>query len=287
MSSRRKSTTPCMVVPSDVVEQEQEEVEEKTEKTKEEDAGEEEEGKVKEGTEEGLTAEELGQAVVVVPVPPDSGKTLGLILTWQTCNILSIHRCAVNNECRIIVTVYTTDEPGVSTVDNKEAVGPSLKSSTTNPPEDLSSDQPTHEQQCDTPEEGGADPAAVAAISLSKTPIMRMKTKSEPKRITVSLKSADEAAEAFGGGGDGELGGEQEPIEAPPGPMTPVEMLMHDSMKLGGGGLLITPQFEQQRKSSILNPTVLPAGLAQVETLYNVMCFTAVRIPILPVPVSN
>lgn len=63
-----------MVVPSDVVEQE--EVEEKTERTKEEDAGEEEEGKVKEGTEEGLTAEELGQAVVVVPVPPDSGKTL-------------------------------------------------------------------------------------------------------------------------------------------------------------------------------------------------------------------
>lgn len=112
-----------------------------------------------------------------------------------------------------------------------------------------------------------------------------MKTKSEPKRIAVSLKSADEAAEAFGGGGDGEQ--EQEPIEAPPGPMTPVEMLMHDSMKLGGGGLLITPQFEQQRKSSILNPTVLPAGLAQVETLYNVMCFTAVQIPILPVPVSN
>lgn len=116
---------------------------------------------------------------------------------------------------------------------------------------------------------------------------MRMKTKSEPKRIAVSLKSADEAAEAFGGGGEGELGGEQEPIEAPLGPMTPVEMLMHDSMKLGGGGLLVTPQLEQQRKSSILNPTVLPAGLAQVETLYNVKCFTAVRIPILPVSVSN
>ncbi|XP_063342265.1 zinc fingers and homeoboxes protein 1-like isoform X1 [Pelmatolapia mariae] len=249
MSSRRKSTTPCMVVPSDVVEQE--EVEEKTERTKEEDAGEEEEGKVKEGTEEGLTAEELGQAVVVVPVPPDS------------------------------------DEPGVSTVDNREAVGPSLKSSTTNPPEDLSSDQPTHEQQCDTPEEGGADPAAVAAISLSKTPIMRMKTKSEPKRIAVSLKSADEAAEAFGGGGEGELGGEQEPIEAPLGPMTPVEMLMHDSMKLGGGGLLITPQLEQQRKSSILNPTVLPAGLAQVLSAFQAQQNTAAAQPQLLIPLSS
>uniref|UniRef100_A0A3Q0SSQ8 Zinc fingers and homeoboxes protein 1 n=1 Tax=Amphilophus citrinellus TaxID=61819 RepID=A0A3Q0SSQ8_AMPCI len=64
MSSRRKSTTPCMVVPSDVVEQE--EMEDKTERTKEEEAGEEEEGKVKEGIEEGLTAEELGQAPICI-----------------------------------------------------------------------------------------------------------------------------------------------------------------------------------------------------------------------------
>uniref|UniRef100_A0A3P8TNP2 Zinc fingers and homeoboxes protein 1 n=1 Tax=Amphiprion percula TaxID=161767 RepID=A0A3P8TNP2_AMPPE len=96
------------------------------------------------------------------------------------------------------------------------------------PPEDPSSDQPIQEQQRDAPEEAGADPAAVSAISLSKTPIMRMKTKSEPKRIAVSLKSADEAAEGFGVGSEGELGGEQEPIEAPLGPMTPVEMLNVD-----------------------------------------------------------
>uniref|UniRef100_A0A3Q4GR28 Zinc fingers and homeoboxes protein 1 n=1 Tax=Neolamprologus brichardi TaxID=32507 RepID=A0A3Q4GR28_NEOBR len=134
---------------------------------------------------------------------------------------------------------------------------------------------------------GGADPAAVAAISLSKTPIMRMKTKSEPKRIAVSLKSADEAAEAFGGGGEGELGGEQEPIEAPLGPMTPVEMLMHDSIKLGGGGLLITPQFEQQRKSSILNPTVLPAGLAQVLSAFQAQQNTAAAQPQLLIPLSS
>lgn len=60
-----------MVLPSDVVEQE--EVEEKTERTKEEEVEEEEEGKVKEGEDEGPTAEELGQAVVVVPTPPDTG----------------------------------------------------------------------------------------------------------------------------------------------------------------------------------------------------------------------
>ncbi|KAL6108850.1 zhx1 [Pungitius sinensis] len=219
MSSRRKSTTPCMVLPSDVVE-------EKTEGTKDEEA--EEEGKVKEGSEQGPTAEELDQAVLVVPTPPN------------------------------------TDEPSVSTVEESEVPAPSLKRTALNPPEDLRSDQPTQDQRSDAPEEGGEDPAAIAAISLSKTPIMRMKTKSEPKRIAVSLKSTDEAVEGFGREGEGEMDGDQEPIEAPLGPMTPVEMLLHDSMKLGGGGLLVSPYSEQQRKAATLNPTVLPAGLAQV-----------------------
>lgn len=61
-----------MVLPSNVLEQE--EVEEKIERTKEEAEG--EEGKVKEGAEEGPTAEELDQAVVVVPTPPDTGTIL-------------------------------------------------------------------------------------------------------------------------------------------------------------------------------------------------------------------
>nr|XP_046256106.1 zinc fingers and homeoboxes protein 1-like isoform X3 [Scatophagus argus] len=251
MSSRRKSTTPCMVLPSDVVEQE--EVEEKTERTKEEEA--EEKGDVKEGTEEVLTAEELDQAVVVVPTPPD------------------------------------TDEPSVSTAEDRKVLSPSLKRSATNPPEDPGCDQPTQEQQCDTPEEGGADPATVAAISLSKTPIMRMKTKSEPKRIAVSLKSADEVGESFGGGGEGDVGGgEQEPIEAPLGPMTPMEMLLHDSMKLGGGGLLVSPPSEQQRKSSTLNPTVLPAGLAQVLSAFQAQhtaAAAAAAQPQLLIPLSS
>nr|XP_020489729.1 zinc fingers and homeoboxes protein 1 [Labrus bergylta] len=242
MSSRRKSTTPCMVLPSNVVEQE--EGEEKTERT-EDEKKEHEEGNVKEGPDEGPTAEELDKAVVVVPTPP------------------------------------ATDEPSVSAED----ISPSLKHSTTSPPEDPSSDQPAQEPQNDTPEEGGSDPAAVAAISLSKTPIMRMKTKSEPKRIAVSLKSADEGVEGFGGGGEGEVGGEQEPIEAPLGPMTPVEMLLHDSMKLGGAGLLVSPPSEQHRKSSALNPTVLPAGLAQVLSAFHTQQSAAQ--PQLLIPLSS
>ncbi|KAM3873169.1 zinc fingers and homeoboxes protein 1 [Diretmus argenteus] len=248
MSSRRKSTTPCMVLPSDVAEQE--EVEDRIERTREAEA--EEEGKMKEGEEEGPTAEELGEAVVVVPTPPD------------------------------------TDEPSLPTVDDSIALRTVLKRSAANPLEDPSSDQPTLEQQGDTPEEGGDDPTAVAAISLSKTPIMRMKSKSEPKRIAVSLKSADEAAEGLGGGGEGEEGGEQEPIEAPLGPMTPVEMLLHDSMKLGGGGLLVNlPSSEQQKKSSMLNPTVLPAGLAQVLSALQAQQSAAAAQPQLLIPLSS
>ncbi|KAM3614594.1 uncharacterized protein V6R79_016557 [Siganus canaliculatus] len=249
MSSRRKSTTPCMVLPSNV---EQEEVEEKPERAKEEE-GEEEEAKGKEGAGEAATAEELDQAVVVVPTPPDS------------------------------------DEPSVSTVEDGKVLSPPQKRSAPNPADDPVSDQPIQEPQCDASEEGGADPSTVAAISLSKTPIMRMKTKSEPKRIAVSLKSADEAAEGFGGGVEGEVGGEQEPIEAPLGPMTPVEMLLHDSMKLGGGGLLVGPSSEQQRKTSSLNPTVLPAGLAQVLSAFQAQhtAAAAAAQPQLLIPLSS
>ncbi|XP_029958072.1 zinc fingers and homeoboxes protein 1 [Salarias fasciatus] len=257
MSSRRKSTTPCMVLPSDVVEQE--EVEEKA-ADKEEEAGEEqEEGKVKEGAEEAANREEAAQAVLVVPTPPDS------------------------------------DEPSVSAEDSKAATPPP-KRSATNACEDPSSEPQTQEPQCDAAEEGAADAAAVAAISLSKTPIMRMKSKSEPKRIAVSLKSADEGGpEGFGGGGgggggggvEGELGGEQEPIEAPLGPMMPMDMLLHDSMKLGGAGLLVSPQSDHHRKSSLLNPTVLPAGLAQVLSAFQAQQSPAAAQPQLLIPLSS
>lgn len=243
MSSRRKSTTPCMVVPSEVVEQEAEQP-----KDEEPDAG------MKEPEEEGAPAQDLDQAAVIVPTPPD------------------------------------TDEPSVSAIEESEGANLPLKQSTTNPSsEDTSSNQPSSEQQSETPEEGAADPMSVAAISLSKTPIMRMKTKSEPKRIAVSLKSADEAGEGIGGGSEGDVGGEQEPIEAPLGPMTPIDMLLQDAMKLGGGGLLVSPTLEQPRKTSLLNPTVLPSGFAQVLSAFQAQqstASTAVQ-PQLLIPLSS
>lgn len=76
MSSRRKSTTPCMVLAAEVLEHK--EVEEKTERSNEEEVEEEEEGKVKEGAEEGPNSEELDQAVVLTPAPSEAGKMTSL-----------------------------------------------------------------------------------------------------------------------------------------------------------------------------------------------------------------
>lgn len=73
MSSRRKSTTPCMVLPSNVVEPE--EAEEKTNRTKEVEPVDGKAVTVKEGAEQVAPVQELGQAVVVVPTPPDTGKS--------------------------------------------------------------------------------------------------------------------------------------------------------------------------------------------------------------------
>lgn len=61
-----------MVLPSDVVEPE--EAEEKTDRTKEVEPVDGKEGTVKEGAEDVPPVEELSQAVVVVPTPPDTGK---------------------------------------------------------------------------------------------------------------------------------------------------------------------------------------------------------------------
>lgn len=228
---------------------EQEEVKQKAEGPQEQES----EVEVKDTEEQAAPAQEVDPAMVIAPTPPD------------------------------------TDEPSVSAVDDSDVSCPSLKQSATSPSEEASSDQPSIEQQCDTPDEGSADPTNVAAISLSKTPIMRMKTKSEPKRIAVSLKSTDEATEGFGGGSEGDVGGEQEPIEAPLGPMSAVDMLLHDSMKLGGGGLLVSPPLDQHRKTSLLNPTVMPSGFAQVLSAFQAQQSTgstAVQ-PQLLIPLSS
>lgn len=69
--------------------------------------------------------------------------------------------------------------------------------------------------------------------------------------------------------------------------MMPMDMLLHDSMKLGGAGLLVSPQSEHHRKSSVLNPTVLPAGLAQVLSAFQAQQSPAATQPQLLIPLSS
>lgn len=83
-----------MVLPSDVVEQEA--VEEKPERTKEDEAGDEEE---KEEERKGKEAtEEPGQAVIVVPTPPDAGKVLTLTLLLRFRELR--YKCEQGRTCR-------------------------------------------------------------------------------------------------------------------------------------------------------------------------------------------
>uniref|UniRef100_A0A8C6SLS8 Zinc fingers and homeoboxes protein 1 n=1 Tax=Neogobius melanostomus TaxID=47308 RepID=A0A8C6SLS8_9GOBI len=163
MSSRRKSTTPCMVVPSDVVEQKAEGPQEL-----------ESEVRGKEPEEQAAPPQDINQATVIVPTPPIQARN------FHSKNVSSYFL-----GLRVHSPRLTAYEPSVSAVEDSDVSFPSLKQTTTSPSEEASSDQPSVEQQCDTPDEGSADPTNITAISLSKTPIMRMKTKSEPKRIAV------------------------------------------------------------------------------------------------------
>ncbi|KAM6968047.1 zinc fingers and homeoboxes protein 1 [Aplochiton taeniatus] len=240
MSSRRKSTTPCMVLPSHVLE-DQEDMQ-MTEGSRENE--EEEEAVRKDGAGEAAVAPEgFADAVVVVPTPPD-----------------------------------TDDDPSLSS----------------NSPIGDNASTVTMDNGCApplTPDDGSEDSSATAgAISLSKTPIMKMKSKSDPKRIAVSLKAADETYE--GRQLEVEGGGELEPIEAPLGSLTPSEMLhsLQDSMRLGGGSMLVNlpSPGELQKKNHILNPTVLPASLAQVlSALQAQQSAAAAAQPQLLVPLSS
>lgn len=106
-----------------------------------------------------------------------------------------------------------------------------------------------------------SDDPSVTGISLSKTPIMKLKSKSEPKRIAVSLKGTSESEMVP----EGEM--ELEPLEA---------SVMSSSMAVEMMSPLLTESVKPvlvsisnpvvaEQKKVVMNPTtVLPAGLAQV-----------------------
>ncbi|CAL8248428.1 unnamed protein product [Lota lota] len=272
MSSRRKSTTPCMVLPSNVVEQVEEEEEQRKEVMGEEVVQGEEAGRKKscEDDEERAAVEEMRETVVVVaPTPPDTGEIVDMLpeipqYLLRSLNAMYTHSSLPDRFYSFyMILFYNVSQFTVCNFLRNVFTYAPLR-------EEGQEKEEEEEEEEEVVEDQAA--AAVAAISLSKTPIMRMKSKAEPKRIAVSLKSREEAADVFGtglgGGGEGEEGGgeQEQPIEAPLGPITPVEMLLQDSMRFGGGSLLVNlpPSEQQRKKSSALSSSILPAGLAQV-----------------------
>ncbi|XP_067094002.1 zinc fingers and homeoboxes protein 1-like [Osmerus mordax] len=204
MSSRRKSTTPCMLLPSDVEEQEDPDME-----VSEESVG------GTDGSSE-KPAEALG------PAEPDAEHDTS----------------PPEGEDSVILGAVRRSNHSEESISDLIMDGGFVE-----------------------PDADGSEDPTVAAISLSKTPIMKMKSKSESKRIALSLKAAEESD------GVGESEGEQEPIEAPLGSLTPAELmspLLHGEA-LKPGLLLNFPTSADHKQKSVLNSaSMLPAGLAQV-----------------------
>lgn len=132
-----------------------------------------------------------------------------------------------------------------------------------------------------------SDDPSVTGIPLSKTPIMKMKSKSEPKRIAVSLKGTSESEAVT----ESEM--ELEPLEASvmgnfmaPELMSP---LLTESVKPSVLVNISNPLVADQKRL-VMNPaTVLPASLAQVLSALQAQqsAQTQLLIPISSIPTYN
>ncbi len=132
-----------------------------------------------------------------------------------------------------------------------------------------------------------SDDPSVTGIPLSKTPIMKMKSKSEPKRIAVSLKGTSESEAVT----ESEM--ELEPLEASvmgssmaPELMSP---LLTESVKPSVLVNISNPFVADQKKLFMNSATVLPASLAQVLSALQAQqsAQTQLLIPISSIPTYN
>ncbi|XP_051574356.1 zinc fingers and homeoboxes protein 1-like [Myxocyprinus asiaticus] len=204
MSSRRKSTTPCMVLPSDVVEQDPD----------------------MEALEGNVGAESMAD-----------GPTEGAVVPMETET--EFEGCHFSSE------------------DGRSSGKRSGPLSLEHPISDLTAEGGFIQTEMED-----SDDPSVSGISLSKTPIMKMKNKPEPKRIAVSLKGTNENETVA----ESEM--ELEPLEASVmGTSMTGELLsplLTDSIKPSVLVNISNPVVADQKKL-VMNPaTVLPAGLAQV-----------------------
>uniref|UniRef100_A0A8C2BWF1 Zinc fingers and homeoboxes protein 1 n=1 Tax=Cyprinus carpio TaxID=7962 RepID=A0A8C2BWF1_CYPCA len=175
MSSRRKSTTPCMVLPSDVVEQDPD-----TEALEGNEGAE----SMADGPTEGAvvpmeteTGEDKKKKKKLQPVKSHT------LFTYQTL----MHRTDSNQMNPFTVP---TEHEGIhfSSEDGRSSGKRSGQTSLEQPISDLIAEGGFVQTEMED-----SDDPSVTGIPLSKTPIMKMKSKSEPKRIAVSLKGMSES----------------------------------------------------------------------------------------------
>uniref|UniRef100_A0A671MAC2 Zinc fingers and homeoboxes protein 1 n=1 Tax=Sinocyclocheilus anshuiensis TaxID=1608454 RepID=A0A671MAC2_9TELE len=165
MSSRRKSTTPCMVLPSDAVEQDPD-------------------MEALEGNEGAESMADGPTEGAVVPMETETGESRFMhFLTYQTL----VHNTDSNQSNPFTVP---TEYEGIHF--SSEDCRSSGKRSGQTPLEQPISDLTAEGGFVQTEMEDSDDPS-VTGIPLSKTPIMKMKSKSEPKRIAMSLKGTSES----------------------------------------------------------------------------------------------
>uniref|UniRef100_A0A671MHN8 Zinc fingers and homeoboxes protein 1 n=1 Tax=Sinocyclocheilus anshuiensis TaxID=1608454 RepID=A0A671MHN8_9TELE len=254
MSSRRKSTTPCMVLPSDAVEQDPD----------------------MEALEGNEGAESMVSSDQVIFVTKSKSRFMHF-LTYQTL----VHNTDSNQSNPFTVP---TEYEGIHF--SSEDCRSSGKRSGQTPLEQPISDLTAEGGFVQTEMEDSDDPS-VTGIPLSKTPIMKMKSKSEPKRIAMSLKGTSESEAVT----ESEM--ELEPLEASvmSSSMAPELMspLFTESVKPSVLVNISNPVVADQKKL-VMNPaTVLPAGLAQVLSALQAQqsAQTQLLIPVSSIPTYN
>ncbi|KAJ8334465.1 hypothetical protein SKAU_G00401040 [Synaphobranchus kaupii] len=304
MASKRKSTTPCMVVPSETVEQDPDmEVMSDGEEGAEDTVGAPAENVTT--PDENEPGEDDMQAVDRYIKTMDSSMAEGGYeckycsfktpdLNMFTFHVDTEHPNVVLNssyvcvECNFLTKRYDAlsehnmrYHPGEDNFTRTmvKRNNQTIFEQTVN---DLTFDGSFMQQQ-EAGEEGEDVP--VSGIPLSKTPIMKMKNKTEPKRITVSHKMAEEDEVKV------ESEGEQEPKEATPAgtpapAVTPISIeQIKPSIVVNCTGLL-----QAETKKTIINSaTVLPAGLAQVLSALQAQqnSQTQLLIPVSSIPTYN
>ncbi|XP_061112358.1 zinc fingers and homeoboxes protein 1-like [Conger conger] len=299
MASKRKSTTPCMVLPSETVEQDAKMVAitEGEEQAEDEVAAPAEDTKASEENEPG---EDDMQAVDRYIKTMDSSMVEGgyecKYCSFQTpdLNMFTFHvdtehpNVVLNSsyvcvECNFLTKRYdalsehnTRYHPGEDNFTRTmvKRNNQTIFEQTVN---DLTFDGSFVQQEAG--EEG--EDISVSGIPLSKTPIMKMKNKAEPKRIAVSHKVAEEDEVKV------ESEGEQEPKEVTSVPaITPVPVeQVKPSIVVNCSNLL-----QAEPKKTIINSaTVLPASLAQVLSALQAQqnSQTQLLIPVSSIPTYN